>query len=157
MAEVGQSARRLIAAFPATGKTYFATRHENVADSDSSAFSWIRPGERHPDWPHNYLRHIKDELLDGRTVLVSTHAEVRGLLEDQELPFTLVYPERHLREEYVRRMADRGSPIALCELVAAKWNQWITELHEQACAVRIVLGAGDYLSDVMDLGESVTR
>ena len=145
------SSRRLVAAFPATGKSYYAERHDNVADSDSSAFSWIGLGKRHPDWPHNYLRHIKDELLDGRTVLVSTHAEVRHLLEDEELPFTLVYPQRHLRDEYVRRMVDRGSSIALCETVAARWHDWITEMHEQPCAARIVLGAGDYLSDVMSL------
>lgn len=143
----------LIAAFPATGKSYYAELHDNVADSDSSAFSWSRPGVRHPDWPHNYLRHIKAELLDGRIVLVSTHAEVRGLLTDEELPFTLVYPARDLRNRYAHRMRRRGSSEQLINVVLSNWDRWITELHEQPCAVRIVLGPGDYLSDVLVGGD----
>jgi hypothetical protein len=147
------SAERLIAAFPATGKTYYAKQHgQDVFDSDSSQFSWVvNNGEkvRHPDWPQNYLRHIKAELRAGNTVLVSTHAEVRGLLEDEELPFTLVYPREPHRVEYIVRMAQRGSPLALIELIDKNWCVWIEEMHEQACAIRYELGAGDYLSDVI--------
>lgn len=144
------SASRLISAFPATGKTYLAVRRHDVADSDSSAFSWLSPGHRHPDWPHNYLRHIKAELSQGRTVLVSTHEQVRGLLEDEELPFTLVYPASAHRVEYLVRMAKRGSPLPLIQLVDAHWNEWIAQMHEQACAARVVLGSGQYLWDVIE-------
>lgn len=149
------AADRLIAAFPATGKSFYAQSHpvlNRVADSDSSLYSWIVQQDgskvRNPDWPHNYLRHIKDELSTGRTVLVSTHAEIRELLQD-ELPFTLVYPKESCRVEYLVRMARRDSPLPLIELVDKNWYAWIEEMREQACEVRIELGPGRYLSDAL--------
>jgi hypothetical protein len=58
IARYDRAARRLIAAFPATGKTHYASLHpDRVADSDSSHYSWEGVGEdrrRHPDWPNNY-------------------------------------------------------------------------------------------------------
>ena len=31
-----------------------------MLDSDSSLFSWIEKGVRHPDFPDNYIKHIKE-------------------------------------------------------------------------------------------------
>lgn len=147
------SAERLIAAFPATGKSFYAQSHEGVADSDSSLYSWKWTGpetrERHPDWPANYLEHIRQLLGEGKTVLVSTHAEVREALTAEDLPFTLVYPGPDHRVEYLARMARRGSPLGLIELVDKNWSAWISELFEQPCAIRCVLGKGGYLSDAI--------
>jgi hypothetical protein len=141
----------LVAAFPATGKTHYAATHPNVLDSDSSRFSWCDSGGqrvRNPAWPQNYLDHIARGLRDGATVLVSTHAEVRAALRDAGLPFTLVYPDAALRDEYVQRMTDRGSPPTFVAMVADQWDQWIAELADQAgCVQHIVLGSGEYLSD----------
>lgn len=47
--------------FPGVGKSHVATTQGRVSDSDTSHFSWA-PGEervRHPEWPHNYIAHIK--------------------------------------------------------------------------------------------------
>jgi hypothetical protein len=89
--------RSVIAAFPATGETYIAGRDHRFADSDSSGFSWESPGVRNPEWPANYMAHIKGLIADGRHVLCSTHQEVRDALVDAGLPFTLVYPAEDQR------------------------------------------------------------
>lgn len=146
------SGGRLIAAFPATGKTHLAKASEGVVDSDSSHFSWKWLGpedrERHPDWPGNYIAHIKSELADGRTVLVSTHQEVRDALVAAGLWFVLVFPAADLQAEYRKRMAERGSPSWLVEKVIGMWDEMQAQMRGQAGCDYLILGPGRYLGDV---------
>jgi hypothetical protein len=141
----------LIAAFPATGKTRLAEVASWV-DSDSSSFSWkwLSPDvrERHPEWPGNYISHIRRELADGQAVLVSTHAEVREALVKDGLHFLLAYPERGLRAEYRERMARRGSAAPLIDKIIGMWDDALDQLDAQPGCDRLILGAGRYLSDV---------
>jgi hypothetical protein len=53
---------KVIAAFPACGKTYCFDRNEDyiILDSDSSKFSWTYPdglasNYRNPEFPKNYI------------------------------------------------------------------------------------------------------
>ena len=47
---------KIIAGFPGIGKSYvFNQRKYKCLDSDSSLFSWIEKGVRHPDFPNNYI------------------------------------------------------------------------------------------------------
>jgi hypothetical protein len=140
--EVRQS--RVVAAFPATGKSYFAATTTQAEDSDSSAFS------RSADWPMNYMRRTRDLLRRGAVVLVSTHAEVRGALETEGIPFTLAYPDTGLREEYRERMERRGSPPALIEkVIDVLWDEALSECAAQTGCDHVVLGPGEYLADVL--------
>ncbi len=140
---------KIISAFPATGKSYAANRFDGLADSDSSRFSWERPGVRNPDWPANYFAHIEEELEDGMTVLVSSHAEVRTGLVERGLPFTFVYPDPTLRAEYRERMERRGSPLILIHTIYEGWDTMMRACREQRGCDHIVLGSGEYLSDVL--------
>lgn len=145
----------VVAAFPATGKTYLAKRNgHRFWDSDSSLFSWkytphpdLR--QRHPDWPENYLTHIREGIANGITSLVSTHAEVRSALRDAGIPFTLVYPAVELRDEYIDRMNGRGSAPKLVTFVAGQWDELIESCMAQEGCDHIVLDSGQYLSDVI--------
>ena len=52
----------VISAFPACGKSFYYSIFDDVLDSDSSLFSWIKEdGEkiRNPEFPQNYFEHIK--------------------------------------------------------------------------------------------------
>ncbi|MCH7928756.1 MAG: hypothetical protein IID03_12385, partial [Candidatus Dadabacteria bacterium] len=92
----------VISAFPATGKSYFKNRvGKNVLDSDSSKFSWLKKGVRHPDFPDNYIQHIKDNLGKVDIILVSSHKIVREALVKNGIQFVLMYPNRKLKYEYV--------------------------------------------------------
>lgn len=143
----------VIAAFPATGKTYVAGRDARFADSDSSHFAWVWHGfdvrERHPDWPANYLAHVRRLFADGKTVLCSTHQEVRDALVAAEVPFTLVYPARSCRTEYLERMRERGSDERLLTLIDARWDDLIASCEAQQGCEHIVLPEGCYLSYVL--------
>jgi len=61
---------RIISAFPGTGKSYYHNKHkETTLDSDSSNFSLVvENGEkkRNPDFPENYIKHIKEKSFVSR-------------------------------------------------------------------------------------------
>lgn len=135
---------RVISAFPATGKSYVAAHRPGVFDSDSSTFS------RGPEWPGNYIAHILVAAESGALVLVSTHAEVRQALEAEGIPFTLVYPERTLRDEYAARMEWRGSPDWLIRKVTEElWDDALADCAAQRGCEHVVLGSGEYLATIL--------
>lgn len=135
--------RRVIAAFPATGKSWLAAQHSQIEDSDSSSFS------RGPEWPQNYIDRIRRLSDLGATVFVSTHAEVRSALVEGWIPFTLVYPDVSLREEYRARMQRRGSsPALIHKVIDELWDDALADCAEQAGCDHVVLGPGQYLADV---------
>lgn len=143
---------RVVAAFPATGKSYLASRMPGVADSDSSQFSWTYrgPPERHPHWPGNYIDHLNELRRSSLgLVLVSTHAEVRAALVQHGIDFTLVYPMVELREEYRERMEHRGSPPALiAKVIDELWEPALAECRAQRGCYHVELCSGGYLANV---------
>ena len=135
----------VVAAFPATGKSYFAVKRTDTVDSDSSRFS------QHPNWPANYIAHIQAARRGFSLVLVSTHAEVRYALRSEGIPFTLVYPDPALRHEYRARMERRGSPQALTAKVCDElWDSALADCAAQKGCEHFVLGPGQYLADVLE-------
>jgi len=136
----------VISGFPGVGKSYFAKNdRRRVLDSDSSLFSWGSKGVRNPDFPNNYIRHIKSKKTED-IILVSSHKVVRVALTDNNIPFILVYPSISLKDEYITRFKSRGSDEGFIELLSINWNSWIEELQNQECFDSIVLKRGEYLS-----------
>lgn len=147
----------IISAFPGTGKTHFFRRIKDivgisyVSDSDSSLYSWLSPGVRHPNFPSNYIHAIQEHNIPGKITLVSSHKEVRDALIERDMKFVLVYPDKSLREEYILRYEQRGSPEAFIKLINLKWNEWINELDavDSPLVEKVVLNSGQYISDVI--------
>ena len=140
---------KIISGFPAVGKSHYQENKTNVLDSDSSKFSWISEGVRHPEFPQNYMNHIKDNLDHADTILVSSHKVVRSALVDNDLDFTLVYPKRELKQEYLDRCKSRGSDNAFLEMLSSNWDNFLDELDSQQNCKKILLESGQYLSDVI--------
>ena|SRR3989344_1764902 len=141
---------KIISAFPGTGKSYFHQHYDlDVLDSDSSKFSWIEEGVRNPDFPNNYMGHIKAAMDKVDVILVSSHAVVRQALVKEGIEYTLVFPERSLRDEYVERFRRRGSAEKFVDLVVANWDTSISELEDQERCAKVRLKQGQYLSDFL--------
>jgi len=123
---------RIISAFPGTGKTRYQKEHpETCLDSDSSLFSWIEVGgvkTRNPDFPNNYIAHIKENIGKYEIILVSSHDVVRDALLDNCLFFYLIYPDSYSKEEYLKRYVDRGNDDAFVKLLTDNWDKWLKEL-----------------------------
>jgi hypothetical protein len=139
---------KVISGFPGIGKSHFKNEvGGKVLDSDSSLFSWESEGVRHPDFPNNYIKHIQENIGKADIILVSSHDNVRKALVDAGIEFTLVYPSRHLKEEYMYRYIMRQSPEGFITLMHNKWDDFMDELDLQLNCDKIILSEGKYLSD----------
>ena len=122
---------RIISAFAGTGKSYYNNLHpDTTLDSDSSNFSWVtNDGKkvRNPDFHANYIKHIKENVGKYEFIFVSSHDVVREALLDNCLHFYLIYPSTTMKDEFVVRYTDRGSPQSFIDLLDNKWNDWILE------------------------------
>lgn len=149
---------KVIAAFPACGKSYCFDRNEDylILDSDSSKFSWMRDCNnkiRNPDFPKNYIEHIKENIGKVDFIFVSTHEEVRQALTDAGIDFILVFPSETLKAEWVGRCFLRGSGEAFCKMLTENWDYWLSQMWDEAiCKGRrhYVLKSGEYLSNAIN-------
>lgn len=143
----------VVSAFPGTGKTYTSEvlwkGGLKVLDSDSSSFSWLPEGVRNPYFPHNYIRHIKENIGLVDYIFVSSHEEVRHALVDEGIQFYLIYPKVGVKDEYIERYKRRGSPEAFIELISYQWEYWIWDLRNQQGCTHIELDTGQYISTLL--------
>ena len=142
---------KIISGFPAVGKSVL-TKQSNlvVLDSDSSLFSWIKKGERHPDFPGNYIQHIKENVGKADYILVSSHDNVRSALKENNIDYTLVYPSIELKNEYIKRYKDRGNEESFISFIDSKWNEFIEDIEKETHPTMLKLVENQYLSDVLE-------
>ncbi len=136
----------VVSAFPGCGKSHlFRNKGDmKILDSDSSTFDKSK-------FPQNYIEHIKSNIGEVDVILVSSHKEVREALVNESITFTLVYPSKDIKEEYIQRYIDRGNDGKFVELLKQNWNIWIDELETQQGCEKTKLESGQYLSDVIEL------
>lgn len=143
--EVHEEDAKVICGFPGVGKTTLYKEmkdtKDKVLDSDSSQFD-------KKEFPDNYIKHIKASTKKGYTVLASSHDVVRDALIKNKIPFVLVYPSVELKEEYLKRYADRGSPDSFIQLLEKNWDKWIGECDsiKDDLVKKIKLKAKEYIS-----------
>lgn len=136
----------LYAGFPGTGKSTMFRKYANtdkkVIDSDSSRFD-------KKNFPENYIKHIKDNIGKVDVICISSHKEVRKALVENNLPFTLIYPNRTIKDEYLNRYKDRGNSSLFIELIDKNWDLWIDECEEQEGCKHIILPSMIFMADVV--------
>jgi hypothetical protein len=127
---------KIISAFPGTGKSYYHGKYPNTTlDSDSSNFSWVKDEngnntkERNPEFPQNYINHIKENIGKYKYIFVSSHKEVRDALLDNCLFFYLVYPSENRKDEFLERYRSRGNDEKFIKLISDNWEKWVREIY----------------------------
>lgn len=141
----------VISGFPAVGKSYLTETNEKmvVMDSDSSNFSWLN-GERHPDFPNNYMEHIKQNLGYADNIFVSSHDIVRNALKENKINYILVYPSIDIKDEYIQRYRDRGNDEKFISFIESNWEKFIANIEKETFPTLIKLESGQYLRDAME-------
>jgi len=131
----------VISAFPGTGKTYCVNNIKNrfYLDSDSSQFSWISSGVRDPNFPQNYINHIRSNIGKCDAIFVSSHEIVRKSLRDNGIEYILIYPNKSLLDEYLKRYRNRGSQDSFISLLENNWDLWIDSCENDPTTNKIVL------------------
>lgn len=124
----------VIAAFPGMGKTYYKNNCNGftVSDSDSSQFSWTTDEEgnkiRNPEFPNNYIEHIKSLIGKVDFIFVSTHEAVLRALIENDIYFFLVYPRKCSKEKMIQRYKERGSDESFIKVLSDNYDNWIDNL-----------------------------
>ena len=146
---------KVISAFPACGKTYcFKNKQEcfkGILDSDSSEFSWIKDEngdntkERNPDFPNNYIQHIKDNIGKVEIIFVSSHKEVRDALKENNIEYTLIYPDISYKEDWLWRFERRGNDESFIKFISDNWDSFIKDMDNEAYPSKIKLPFRDRL------------
>ena len=152
----------VISAFPGTGKSYLTKHCEEIPDlrgitfqdSDSSNYSWIKKDGkkvRNPDFPANYIQHIKDSMYKSRIIFVSSHTAVRSALKQEGISFVSVYPDTDCKAEYLERYKKRGSPQSFIQNMDEMWDAFMTEARDPANMgdFRKTLEGGQYIDAPM--------
>lgn len=136
---------KVISGFPGVGKSTLFNNGLNCTDSDSSKFD-------KEDFPRNYVAHIKALIAHNEHdyIFVSSHDTVRAALLREGITYTLVYPSLTLKDEYIKRYEQRGSPASFIKLMSDNWTSFIVSCAEQTGCSRVVLRSGQYLADVID-------
>jgi hypothetical protein len=142
---------KIFSGFPGVGKSYYFFVNDGLtkADSDSSMFSKLPNGDLNPNFISDYIKHIKSLIGTKGILLVSSHNLVRDAMVEAGIEFTLVYPDRSLRDEYLDRFRERSSSDSFIGLVDSEWDSFIDSCIGQKNCKHIVLKAGEYVSDVI--------
>lgn len=124
----------IVSAFPGCGKTtYYNANKDKSIDSDSSEFSWITDDNgnktRNPDFPKNYIDHIKQNIGKVKYIFVSSHKEVRDALIKEHIPFLLFYPSINRKQEFLDKYKKRGNTDEFVKMLGNKWEEWITDIQ----------------------------
>lgn len=162
---------KIYSIFPACGKTWLYEHQEDydlkILDSDSSNFSWLytnidENGDtirgvrrvRNPDFPNNYIKHIKENIGKYDCIFVSSHASVREALDAEGIDFTIVYPMQPCKAEWVGRCFIReknGESGCNADVMYDNFDNWVLECVETGINHKeIVLPPTVYLSECFE-------
>ena len=152
----------LVAGFPGVGKSFIYQNNTDIKiiDSDSSKYSHtiIKPGIHsipNKDFPNNYINMIKELMEDTSIdlIMVSTHEVVRNALIKEKIPFTIVYPDKKFKDEYIGRYYKRGSSDSLIKLISDNFENWVDDIGaiDNEYVIKVKLDQyGMYLNDVIE-------
>src|SRR5437667_8487800 len=100
-----------------------------VVSLDSGPYGFVSGGQRHAQWPHNYVG-VTEAILPAKVMLAtSSHEEVRQQYVERGIWFVLVYPHRSLKQQRLERL--RGMErVNLCtgrlvSLLERCWDEFL--------------------------------
>lgn len=157
----------VIACYAGVGKTYFAERVESSKEIPSMPYKWILPSKDcgqgefeyekaapyllwNPDYPHNYIRKILEELPNYKYIIVPHIDSVLAELNMWGVPFVSVYPNISLKDEYRERYIGRGNRSEFMQVFIDEWDERIEYIRDFEKGGKIELKAGEYLTDAID-------
>ena len=164
----------IYAAYAGTGKSTFCHEHPEAIDLICMPFKYInlsevsegidsgRKGEQikasqdlhlRESWVLYYYWAIKRLLYycPEQPIVIPTIGRILDFLETDHIPYTIIYPDKGLKDEYEMRYRNRGNTDEFLDVFIGRWDAWIECLEQRnsALAKHIVLQKGQYVSDVV--------
>ena len=135
---------KIICGFPGIGKSFLANSNKRILDMDAPQYYF------EGIFPYGYINRVKQNLDKADLILISAHRIVLEVLNRKKIDYTLVYPKRELKEEYMFRYKFRKSPKSFMIYMNRMWNRFIDDFEQQVDKKQIVLESGQYLKHVLD-------
>ena len=137
----------VISAFPGCGQSTYYKKYgmtQKILDSDSSNFSWIKDAEgnntkeRNPEFPLNYINHIKENIYNTDIIFVSSHEIVRKAMADNGIRYVNIYPKDTVQnmKEWRNRFIERNNSQSFINTVMENWSKWILSMVNDTSATR---------------------
>ena len=82
-------------------------------------------------------------------MLIPSDRFVLTILRIKNIPYILCFPERSAKYEYLRRYLQRGNTKDFTDVFIGRWDKFIDGLEKDEYGHRVVLKAGEFLSDVL--------
>jgi len=160
----------IIAAYAGVGKTTFCTNNQgNAIDVICMPFKYsnfyevssqlgesedIKANEKlelRDNWELYYYWAIKYLVYycPEKYIVIPTINSIMDFLEADGIPYTIVYPNTELKDEYEQRYLERGNSQSFMDVFIGQWEYRLESLVERKCK-KIVLESHQYLSDVID-------
>jgi len=154
----------IIASYAGTGKTTAAALYPKTVidfvcmpykyalkqDDDAGEAGKANPNNvMRDEWPRNYINALKAALTDNRVFLIPTDLFVLGLLQRENIPYWLVYPQREARDVYHKRYLERGNTEDFIDVFIGGWDSFLNTFEQDTYGRHIVLEPHQYLSDVL--------
>ena len=136
----------IYSAFCGTGKSYLCKKYP---DRYKELECWNYEYKKDGKFPANYIDDIKKQIGNVQYLFISTNPVVLKQLHKEGIEIVLVYPDKSLKEEYMKRYCTRNDAYDFIGVMYKHWDDWLTELKEQNCCKRIILKSGQYLQDVL--------
>ena len=159
---------KVIVCGPAVGKTYLAEHDDRFVDVDGMrarykynlqdiSYKEFEEGKYNRGDAVNHgsteyaINLLNETIKDNKIALISYQPEVLNYVINSNIDYCLVYADISLREEYKKRMEDRGNKE---EFVAAMtdekvWEEFYkTDEKDTRPKYKVKLLKGQYLSDI---------
>lgn len=101
---------------------------------------------RNPDFPKNYIEHIKENIGKVDIIFVSSHLQVRQAMEDAGIQYCTVYPKKEMLNEWVGRMYRRGNDDKFIKFQIENWDKFVNSVSFEPHGYGLCrLGNNEYL------------
>ena len=156
----------IVAAHAGTGKTHFAKKYPHkVIDFVCMPYKYFLPANTEdnetckansnhimrPEWPDNYAADLISMQNSDKTILIPSIIPVLQMLDIEDIPYLLVYPQRDAKEDYLQRYIDRGNSENFLDIFIQGWDCFLVGLEAHTGGQHIVLKAHEFLSDALEV------
>ena len=137
---------KIICGFSCIGKSSIEKFDKKFTyfDLDSTYF------KKNEGWEEVYIECAKALALVYDYVFLTTYYSVMEKLNAKNIEWTLIYPQKTLKEEYRARAIKRLSPQDFVQGFFERWDEHIKDCEKIKNANKIELKAGQYLSNVIN-------
>ena len=156
----------IIVCGPAVGKTYLSKNDSRFIDLDQIKAKYKYDIINEDEFEKNKLNRgkiihndsfeyalniLNKEIKNDKIILLSFNKELLDYIIKNNLKYCLVYPNINCRNEYIKRMKNRGNPDQFIEAMTNEniWNYYYNQnKNDKKPYCKIELNSEQYLSDI---------